>query len=466
MTSDTRGTAVVIGGGLAGCFAAQALVGLFERIVVIERDRYPEQPGFRAGVPQGRHAHLLMEGGRRAIEELLPGLDVELLARGAVAVPLPGGLSWLSAGGWMPHFDTGLAFLSCTRPMLDDTVLRRLRSEPSVEFQEATEVVGLLGDPAAVTGVRLRARRTTGRAASHTTAHPATASAGSTDAATDSAAEQELPAALVVDASGRSSRLPQWLLALGCPPVAEERVDAGIGYSSRLFERPPGVEAARSAVYVQTKAPDHPRMGVLLPVEDGRWMVSVGGMRDAAPEPGEAGFDQHLRLLRDPVLHDLLATTEPTGPVRGFRPGAGVRRHYERDSPLGLVVLGDAACTFDPVYGQGISVAAFGALALRDGLRQHGSTPGAARRAQKLIAATVKDAWLMSSAEDVRFPTTVGGPSGALLRLQHGYLDRVISAASRDESVCTAFCAVMTLMRPPTALFRPSVLWAVLRPHR
>ncbi|MEY9964067.1 2-polyprenyl-6-methoxyphenol hydroxylase-like FAD-dependent oxidoreductase [Streptacidiphilus sp. MAP12-16] len=440
MTADRQRTAVVIGGSLAGCFAARALVGQVDRIVVVERDRCPGQPGFRAGTPQGRHAHLLMEGGRRALQDLLPGLPDELLARGAVPVALPGGLRWLSAAGWMPRFSSDLTFLSCTRPALDDAVLRRLRSEPSVEFLEGTEVVGLLGVGSAVSGVQVRARGVTG------------------------APVEDLPAELVVDASGRSSGMPKWLRTLGLPEVAEERVDAGIAYSSRLFRRAAGADP--TALYIQTKAPDHPRMGVLLPVEDDRWIVSVGGMRGAEPEPGEAGFDKHLGLLRDPALRDFLDGAEPAGEVRGFRPGASIRRHYERIAPEGLVVLGDAACTFNPVYGQGISIAALGAVALRDTLRQRGLRPGTARQAQSRIAATAKDAWLISSAEDVRFPSTIGGPSGALVRWQHRYLDQVISRATRDEAVCAAFAEVMALLTPPTALFHPRVVWPVLRGPR
>jgi len=441
---------VVVGGGLAGCLAAWALVGQADRILVLERDRYPEQPAFRPGTPQSRHAHLLMEGGRRALHELLPGLDADLLARGAVPVPVPGGLRWLSSGGWMPRFATDLTFVSCTRQVLDEAVLQRVRAEPSVTFLEGTEAVGLIGDGAAVTGVRARAR---GAAPDGTRAGAA-------------AAVEELAADLVVDASGRSSRMPQWLRALGCAKTPEDRVDAGVAYTSRLFHHAPGIDASLSALYIQTQAPDHPRLGVLLPVEGNRWVVSLGGMRGSEPEPGAAGFDSFLGLLRDPALREVLSTASPAGEAYGFRPGASIRRHFERGAPDGLVVLGDAACTFNPVYGQGISIAAFGALALRDGVRERGLGPGTSRHVQAGVAAAAKDAWMMASAEDVRFPTTTGGPSGAVLRLQHRYLDRVIARSSRDEEVCARFSEVMTLVTPPAVLFRPKVAWPVLRDPR
>ncbi|MFJ1703765.1 NAD(P)/FAD-dependent oxidoreductase [Kitasatospora sp. NPDC088346] len=433
------GTAVVIGGGLAGCLAAWALRGKARRIVVVERDRYPQQPGPRPGTPQGHHAHLLLEGGRRALEDLLPGIGAELDTREARLVEVPEGMSWLSSAGWMPRFRSGLAFLSCTRPVLDHTVLERVRCEPSIEFLEGTAVLGVLGDAEGLTGVRVRTK------------------------GADDGGESEIHAELVVDASGRSSAMPDWLAAAGFAPAPEERVDPGVAYASRLYHRPAGADPDMPAVYLQTKAPDQPRFGVLLPVEGDRWLVTVGGMRGAEPVPGEAGFAAELERLRDPLLRDLVAGAEPAGEVRGFRPGPGVRRHYQRRSPDGLVVVGDAACTFNPVYGQGISTAVFGARALRDAVRAHGIGRDGAREARRGIAAAAADAWLMSSSEDVRFPTTTGGPTGTAVRIQHRYLDRVIARAAVDEGVCLAFVAVMGLTRPPTTLFHPKVLWSVLR---
>ncbi|MYU11451.1 FAD-binding monooxygenase [Streptomyces sp. SID8361] len=434
-----RGTAVVIGGGLAGVLAAWALRGYAERIVVVERDRYPERPAFRSGVPQGRHAHLLLEAGHRALEELMPGTREELRAAGAVRVPMSG-VRWLSAAGWLAKYESEVAFLSCTRPLLDHTVLRRVRGEPTVRWLENTDVVGLLGTPAEVTGVQVRARG-------------------------DARAQvREVRAEMVVDASGRTSSLPSWLAQLGCPPAPEERVDAGVSYVSRLYHRAAGPDPGFDALYLQTRAPDVPRLGVVLPVEDGRWIASLGSMRGAQAEPGTAGFDRQLRLLRDPSLRELLVRAQPAGAVRGFWPGPGVRRHYERRAPGGLVVIGDAVCTFNPVYGQGITVAALGARALRAAAERHGSIGHRmADTARKGIAAATNTAWMLSSSEDVRFPATTGGPAGLPVRAQHRYLDRVIRRATVDPAVCNALHEVMSLVAAPTALMRPAVLRSVLR---
>lgn len=429
----------MIGGGLAGVLAAWALRGYAERIVVVERDRYPERPVFRSGVPQGRHAHLLLEAGHRALEELMPGTREELRAAGAVRVPMSG-VRWLSAAGWLAKYESEVAFLSCTRPLLDHTVLRRVRGEPTVRWLENTDVVGLLGTPVEVTGVQVRARG-------------------------DARAQvREVRAEMVVDASGRTSSLPSWLAQLGCPPAPEERVDAGVSYVSRLYHRAAGPDPGFDALYLQTRAPDVPRLGVVLPVEDGRWIASLGSMRGAQAEPGTAGFDRQLRLLRDPSLRELLVRAQPAGAVRGFWPGPGVRRHYERRAPGGLVVIGDAVCTFNPVYGQGITVAALGARALRAAAERHGSIGHRmADTARKGIAAATNTAWMLSSSEDVRFPATTGGPAGLPVRAQHRYLDRVIRRATVDPAVCNALHEVMSLVAAPTALMRPAVLRSVLR---
>jgi hypothetical protein len=215
-------------------------------------------------------------------------------------------------------------------------------------------------------------------------------------------------------------------------------------------------------VYLQAKAPDEPRFGVLLPVEGDRWLVTVGGMRGAEPTPGEAGFAAQLDLQRDPALRDAVAGAEPAGEVRGFRPRPCVRRHYERRGPHGFVAVGDAACTFNPIYGQGVSTAAFGALALREAVARQGIGPAAARKARRGVAAAAANPWLVAGAEDVRYPTTSGGPTGLGVRLQHRYLDRVLALTAIDPAVCASFMAVMSLTRRPAHLFHPRVLWPVL----
>ncbi len=460
----------MVGGGLAGLTAAWALRGFADRIVVVERDRYPEGVEYRPGVPQARHAHLVMEAGHRALEEMMPGIRRQLTDAGAQFVSATRDLRWLSSAGWMADYDpASVSFLCCTRPLLDKAVLDRVRADGSIEFLEGTEVVGLLGSSRAVTGVRVRARGASdgggdgdGDGEIGGEVGGGRAGGGRSDAVRS--AVEEIPAQLVVDATGRRATTPAWLAELGCPPVPEEQVDAGVAYATRLFHRPPGFDPGWKSAYIQTAAPHIKTLGVLIPVEGDRWIVGLGGMRGAEPEPGEAGYNKLLNELRHPILSEALRDAEPATEVRGFRPGPSVRRHYERSPVQGLLVTGDAASSFNPVYAQGITVAAFAARALRRSLVRRGDLgPATVRDAQRGIMEASKAPWMMSSSEDVRFPATTGGPSGALIRLQHRALDRVLAAATRDPAVTSAFHEVLAMTSPPSALLRPNVLAGVLR---
>ncbi|BAJ26827.1 MULTISPECIES: hypothetical protein [Kitasatospora] len=445
-----RGTAVVIGGGLAGCLAAWALHGVAERVVVVERDRYPDGVDFRPGVPQAKHGHLLLEAGQRTLDELLPGVLAELLAAGAARVPLAGGLRWLTAAGWLAPYESGgggegqaagagaLAVLTCSRPLIDHAVLRRVRAAPNIEFRTGTEVTGLLGDRHTVTGVRLSGRGGAG------------------------AAETELSAGLVVDAAGRSTRAARWLSLIGAPAVPRERVDAGVSYATRFYHRPADAPAD-SALYLQSRAPGEGRFGVLLPVEGDRWIVGMGGMRGFEPSIQPEEFEKQLGQLRDPGIADAVAGAKPTGPARGFVPGPSVWRHYERSAPAGFLAIGDSSCTFNPVYGQGMTVASLGALALREAVHRHGDLgPAAVRETRDAIAGVTRNPWQMAVGEDVRFAGTTGGPSGFQVRLQQRLLDRVLERAVTDARIAEAFHRVAAMVEPPTLLFRPSVLGPVL----
>ncbi|BAJ26828.1 MULTISPECIES: FAD-dependent monooxygenase [Kitasatospora] len=445
--AEGRGTAVVIGGGLAGCLAAWALHGVAERIVVVERDRYPDGVGFRAGVPQARHCHLLLEAGRRTLDELMPGIVGELVADGANRILL-GGVSWLTAEGWLARHQSDLAVLICSRPLIDHAVLKRVRALPNVEFRTATEVTGLLGDGGTVTGVRLVGR--------------GTGNQGTDGRGTDGEPETEIAAELVVDASGRRTRAPEWLAALGVPAVPEERVDAGISYATRFYRRPAGTPDDL-AYYLQCKAPERGRLGLLMPIEGNRWMVGLGGMRGFEPSVKEEEFEEQLGGLRHPGVAEAIVGAEPIGPIRGFAPGPSVWRHYERSALRGFLAIGDSSCAFNPVYGQGMSVASFSARALRDAARKHeGIGEAVVRETRQAVSAAAKGSWELAAGEDVRFPATVGGPAGLPVRLQHRLMDRVLARAATDGKVADAFLRVASLVAPPTLMFRPSVLGRVL----
>ncbi|MFG2092066.1 NAD(P)/FAD-dependent oxidoreductase [Streptomyces sp. NPDC048612] len=437
-------TAIVIGGGLAGMLAVAALIGQVETVTVVERDRYPEGRAFRKGVPQARHLHVLLSGGRHALEELLPGTAAALGEAGARGLYLSRDLLTRTPTGWQRRFDERRHLtLSVTRPVLDSVVRERVlgaaaESATRVEVLEATEATGLTGDAGRVTGVRVRAR----------------------DGAPGARSGRELPAGLVVDASGRGSRTPQWLAELGRSVPQEETVDAGIAYATRMY-RPRDPATAPDAGINVPGWPECPRGAVYVPVEDGNWLLTMSGVRGHHPPTDAAEFTAFSATIGDPYIHELLAQAEPLSPVHGFRDTRNRRRHFERPGALpdGLLVLGDAACTFNPVYGQGMSVAALGALAVRGTFTDGGGLrPGITAEAQRAVARAAEPAWLAAVGADRPYADSGDSRAGLGERLSTWYLDRLVARAAIDPVVGAAFRDVFNLTAPPTRLVAPQIL--------
>jgi 2-polyprenyl-6-methoxyphenol hydroxylase-like FAD-dependent oxidoreductase len=431
--------AVVIGGSLAGLLAARVLADHFRRVTVLERDHLPDGPVARKGTPQARHAHALLASGRRVFERLFPGLTAEYLAAGAVDTDAIRDVEWLTPAGPAVRFPSPIRFLGATRDLIEWGVRRRVLANPRVRVRPEIDVAELVLDPAGprVVGVGLRDR---------------------------AAGEDELlPADLVVDASGRGSRAPQWLEALGYDRPRETVVNAFLGYASRLLRPPAGWAADWQGLYVQSAPPARKRGGLILPVEGGRWLATlVGGGKDYPPTD-EDGFREFARSLPDPRLAAAVEAAEPLGPVTGTRSTENRVRHYERRGrrPDGFLVTGDAACAFNPVYGQGMSAAAIAAVTLDECLRDcrpGPGLPGLAARFQKRLAKANARPWLLATGEDYRYAETEGPRPGLVTRLTHRYLDRVTALSTRSARVRLRLIEVLHLIRSPASLFGPGLM--------
>jgi 2-polyprenyl-6-methoxyphenol hydroxylase-like FAD-dependent oxidoreductase len=438
-----RDHAVIIGGSLTGLLAARVLTAHFDHVTLIERDRFPAGAVFRPGIPQSRHLHVLWTRGLELLEHFFPGLEDTLMASGAEEIRVPADVLWLTAAGWRERFDV-TRLLTFSRPLLDWAVRarfsgcqdgeappagpgRRAERTPVVELLQGEEVARLVARGRDVAGVELR-------------------SGGALDAD------------LVVDATGRGSRAPAWLATLGYPVPAETLVDPLLGYASRYYAIPPGFDPGWKALYLQADPPATRRTGGLFPQEGGRWICSLSGAgRDYGPTD-ERGFLEFAKTLRAPVLYEAIRDAEPLTPIHAFRHTANHRRHYERLPvwPRGFVVMGDAACAFNPIYGQGISVAAISALALDRCLRRAGD--GFERRFQRRVARTASGAWLVATGEDLRYHETEAAPVGLRTRLINAYVDRVVAAANVDRRVCSSLLDVLALTSAPASLFSPGTL--------
>lgn len=440
------GHAVVIGGGMAGLLATGVCAQHFLRVTLVERDVLDDTVATRRGVPQGRLLHALLPGGLRIIEQMFPGYSRALEMAGAVPIHVPGDILMLLPPGWADRRASGWTTLSASRPLLELMVRVRVRANARVQLLDGHDVTGLRADRGGtVRGVAVRS------IAAH--------------------ASGTLDADLVVDAAGRASRAPAWLEELGASAPPETVVDPDIAYACQVLRIPRGLDVDWKALMLLSRPPVVPRTGYLFPIESGHWMASLMGAAGQHPPTDPEGFMTFARSLRHPILADAIAGAEPVTPARAHRGTANRLRHYERVAmPDGLVVLGDAACAFNPVYGQGISTAAIAARTLDECLRRRRRQPGdelgltgLAAKFQRRLARRNGGAWLLSTGEDLRFPTTTGGRTTAGTRLLHRYVDRVAAASTREPGAADAYARVIGMLSRPTSLFAPGVVAAALR---
>jgi pimeloyl-ACP methyl ester carboxylesterase/2-polyprenyl-6-methoxyphenol hydroxylase-like FAD-dependent oxidoreductase len=429
--------AIVIGGSMAGLLAARVLADRFAEVVIVDRDTFPDDAAFRKGVPQSRHLHVLLARGAQILEELLPGFRADLAAAGAVPVRWPADVGLLGAAGWATRRTRSQTLISSRREQVEHVVRRHVIAKPSVDVLENADVIGLLTgrSGSSVAGVRIRSR--------------------------DDHAEQDLEAGLVVDASGRGSQAPAWLEELGCGATRQTVVDSFLGYASRIYARDPTMEREWRALFLQPKPPTGTRGGGLFPIENDQWHVTVAGVGRDYPPTDEPGFLEFARSLRSTVLYETIRDLQPISTVSAYRRTENQLRHFDelRSWPEGFVVLGDAACCFNPVYGQGMTVAATEALVLQGWLKD--GTP--AHDFQQRLAKAIANPWLLATGEDFRYPTTEGGRPNAVTRLMHRYLDRVNATSTTDPVVARAFNNVVQMVARPTLLFHPEVVARTLR---
>ncbi|MEV8503527.1 FAD-binding protein [Actinoplanes sp. NPDC051475] len=429
------GDAVVLGAGLAGLITARVLSEAYETVTVVDRDDLPEAAQPRRGVPQSRQLHVLLARGRQALDELFDGLSDELHACGAPLVDLNAGVHWVNDGYRMRRSPSSLIGVGVSRPLLERTVRARVQKLANVRFLPATEATGLLStdDRRRVTGVLVTPR---------------------------DGAPERLDADLVVDACGRASRSPVWLAALGYPAPAEDRVAIDVTYVTRCYERESrhlgGLLGA-----LTNAVPQRPRTGIVAALEDDRFAVALSGVLGEQPPTDDEGFVRFADSLGVPMISSLVREAVPVGEPARMRYPASLRRRYERlrRFPLGYLVTGDALCSFNPIYGQGMTVAATEGLLLRELLQ--GDKNNLWRRFFRGAARLIDGPWSIAVGTDLRFPQ-VEGRRTLRVRLVNAYVHRLHAAARTDAVLGTAFLRVLNLVDPPHRLLRPAIVRRVL----
>ncbi|MFJ9813407.1 FAD-dependent oxidoreductase [Streptomyces sp. NPDC101158] len=435
--------AVVLGGSMAGLLAARVLSDAYAEVLVVDRDRLADVSGPRRGVPHGRHAHGLVARGQQILEEHFPGLTDDLAAVGAEPGDFGHACHWYFNGRRIAPADTGLISVPAGRPALEEQVRLRVQGIPNVRFLEEHDILGLrtTSDRTRVTGARVQARRT-------------------------GSEPEEIEADLVVDTTGRGSRTPVWLEEMGYARPEEERVEIDLAYTTRHYriDRDPLGDAQ---AIIPAATPEHPRGGLFyrLPGDGDIYELSLTGILGDHPPTDPEGFDAFMRSLPIPHLYEAVAHAEPVDDPVMFRYPASVWRHYERLGrfPDGLLVMGDAVCSFNPVYAQGMTVAALESLALRRQLT-------CLRRPQpsaffKEVAELIKAPWELAAGSDLGY-AGVAGRRTLKVRMANAYVTRLQAAAEHDPELSAAFIRVAGLIDPPQALMRPRLLLRVLRASR
>lgn len=438
---SARQHALVIGGSMAGLLAARVLAEHFARVTIIDRDVFPEQPIPRAGVPQGKQVHILLMRGQRIIEKYLPGFRQRLADRGAHILDFTDSMRTYLSGEWFPNYASAITMYACSRPLLEFVTREMVSERMNITTIMGQEVVGLqaTADGKTITGVRLRARD--GQAP---TTNPVT----------------ELAADLIVDASGRHSKAPEWLQTLGYPTPAVSIIDPHLGYATGVYRLNADRAINLKPIYGIPQPPSTLHGAVLIPLEGNReWIVTLIGTGGKYPPTDQAAFLEFARLLPFPELYAAIHDAEAVTPISGYRDTANQLRHYEQMArrPEGLLLVGDAVAAFDPVYGQGMSVAAMDAECLDAALRRWGKRPlrGFAHHFQRAVAKQFATPWLLAATPDLLTPGVEGQSPTLQTQLSNSYLTRLMRVLPRHQALHLTFVKVAHLIAPPTALFAP-----------
>ncbi|SMB82913.1 FAD-dependent oxidoreductase [Deinococcus hopiensis] len=439
MTVTQRRHAIVMGASMAGLLAARVLAETYAQVTLLERDECSAHATARKGVPQSQQPHALLLRGKQILEELYPGLEAELHAQGALSGDMTHATRIVAGDTYLAKSHSGLPLLFATRPLIEAAVRTRTLTLPNVRLRAGTSVKGFVsvGDRAAVGGVRVR---------------------------TADGAEEDLMGDLVVDATGRGSRTPAWLKELGFARPRESRLPVNVTYTSRFYRRSPEHLGGDLMLVTLPNQPKDRRVMGCFAAEGDRWHVFLTGWHGEHAPPNDAGVLEFARSLEHPDLAAFLSSLEPVSDYAVHRYPANVRHHYEelRRFPRGLIVIGDALCSFNPSSAQGMTVAALEALALRTALRGTRDLDAVRRRYFRLADRALTLPWSVVTGSDGSYPEA-NWPQPPASRVLGRYLNRVQQAAVYDGAVSRTFFQVGQMVRSPAALFAPTFVLRVLR---
>jgi 2-polyprenyl-6-methoxyphenol hydroxylase-like FAD-dependent oxidoreductase len=429
---DQLGHAIVIGGSIAGLIAARALSDYFERITILERDEIENSPVLHKSVPQGNHLHALLNGGQRVLSALYPGFTDDLRGFGAnqftigrdVAWYFPDGKAYSATGSLREPFDVGLEGQCASRGLIEYVIRRRTQELPGVRVETGTTVRELICREGWVHGVRCNDGRS-------------------------------FEAEIVVDATGRASRAPQWLAAAGVLEPRQTTIGVDTAYSTANFRVPEWYDG-ESLVFITGPAPTFTRRGYVIRIENGSLLVSLIGRFGDYPPTDREGFLGFAKELHSDLAWRVIKDAEQLSPIAHHRFPTSVQRHYEQVTSVErFIAIGDALCTFNPIHAQGMSAAAGQANLLREVLSEHLSQArgpdGIAAEFFSRATELNSTPWNLAAGFDFAFPQTRGErPAGTEERARYfAILDRL---QIEDPEIRRLMTEVFHLVRPLSAL--------------
>jgi 2-polyprenyl-6-methoxyphenol hydroxylase-like FAD-dependent oxidoreductase len=428
--------AVVVGASMAGMVSARVLADAFGQVTLLEHDPLPDEPEIRRGVPQGHHVHAMLEAGRKTLDDLFAGYSDALVAAGAELIDLSTDFDFHDEGDFVAGGSNHLPMYCASRPLFEDVTRRMLAEINNVRLRDACHLLDHLADEQAstITGVQIR---------------------------NEAGGIEDISADLVVDCTGRTSSTPNWLETHGYRRPPRDEVEIDLAYGTITVDRPAD---DRRAFHVMP-CPPRTRNAVVLPIENDQWIVTLSGIHgDHPPDDIEKLLEFAASLPIDDIEQLIEAHEITSTEIKRYPFPASVRRRYWelRGVPNGLIVLGDAIASFNPIYGQGMSVAALEALQLHHALAESG-LDDLARRFFDRAESVVDDAWNVSVGTDFRFAETTG-PKPPGTDLLNRYLARLTRKAHEDGTLADAYARVVTMQEPPTSLLRPRIAWRVLKP--
>jgi flavin-dependent dehydrogenase len=434
-----RKHALVIGGSITGMTAAQVLSKYFDTVTIIEKDNIKSLDA-RNGTPQANHIHTLLVKGKQVFAEIFPELEEDMRESGALGLDYILNGQYFIDGYWTPRFASGLDSYFSSRTLLETTIRKQVQKNNKIKFMHGI-VTELVSDNKKDISVKIKSGK-------------------------EFSSEQILHGDIIVDASGRNSKTSEWLQDIGYARPEETHVDSNIGYATRCYKIPKEYQDLKEFIVILNHPPFQPKMGGILPIEGKKWKVTMYSIGKDLPTTDEKEFLEFSKTLADLRVYDMIKNAEPESEIHGYRVKGSRLIHYERSKswPENYIALGDAVCTLNPFYGQGMTVAALGCKLLDDFLKKNleSNHKNLSLEFQKELYKKNLYPWLLATGEDFRWPTTKGQRPNLFARLVQVYADDILYLSPHSKLAARSFQEMMQMVKSPLVLFHPKLIIELL----